>query len=87
MEIPSISEHAVADRSDGTKPKSDSMVNGSVTDIVKAFPGLDRFALVSFLFKAFCHHIHDPLAGGDARGPIYIHNQGMIHGSLKGVRL
>ena len=46
-----MSEHAVADRSDGTKPKSDSMVNGSVTDIVKAFPGLDRFALVSFLFK------------------------------------
>ena len=77
MEIPSISEHAAADRSNGKKPKSDSMV----------FPGLDRFALVSFLFKAFCHHIHDPLAGGDARGPIYIHNQGMIHGNLKGVRL
>ena len=70
---------------------SEWMVNGTINDFVRAHPDVDRFGLVSFHSKSRCplfvdHHVILQLSGV-ARGLIYIHSQGIIHGDLKGVRL
>ncbi|KAF9785170.1 kinase-like domain-containing protein [Thelephora terrestris] len=50
---------------------SEWMSNGNINEFVKANPGENRLKLLEDV----------------ARGLIYIHQQGMIHGDLKGVRL
>ena len=70
---------------------SEWMVYGNINDFVKAHPDVDRLGLVGFRFKVLpsCpvdDHITLQLEGV-ATGLIYIHNQGVIHGDLKGVRL
>ncbi|KAF9643955.1 hypothetical protein BDM02DRAFT_3175321 [Thelephora ganbajun] len=50
---------------------SDWMVNGSISTFVKAHPNADRLGLLK----------------GVAKGLIYIHDEGMIHGDLKGANI
>ena len=71
---------------------SDWMGNGNISDFVKAHPDTNRLELVGFSSLLSCPRFKftDNRAtfqlGGVARGLIYIHNEGMIHGDLKGVR-
>ena len=70
---------------------SEWMVHGNINDFVKAHPDVDRLGLVGFRFKVLpSHPVDDRITlqlEGVATGLIYIHNQGVIHGDLKGVRL
>lgn len=68
---------------------SDWMANGNINDFVKAHPGANRLELVGSSFKISLPALTVGLfieLGDVARGLIYIHNQGVIHGDLKGVR-
>ena len=72
---------------------SEWMANGNVNEFVKENPDANRLKLVGSLF----HIPHHPFSPGSlefgqpiqlegvARGLIYIHHRGMIHGDLKGV--
>ena len=70
---------------------SEWMVHGNINDFVKTHPDVDRLRLVGFLFKVLpSRPVDDRITlqlEGVATGLIYIHNQGVIHGDLKGVRL
>ena len=70
---------------------SEWMVNGNIIDFVKANPGANRFRLVRFHPTSRCHTFIDRRTilqlEGVAKGLIYVHGRGMIHGDLKGVRL
>ena len=73
---------------------SEWMANGNVNEFVKETPDANRLKLVGSLF----HIPHHPFFTGFigirrtfqledvARGLVYIHHRGMIHGDLKGVR-
>lgn len=69
---------------------SEWMVNKNINEFVKAHPDENRPRLVSFLHKSLPgfadNHVIIQLSGV-ARGLIYIHEQGMVHGDLKGVSL
>jgi len=67
---------------------SDWMVNGNINDFVKAHPDANRLELVSLSFRVslFSLMVESFIElEGVARGLIYIHSQGMVHGDLKGV--
>ena len=70
---------------------SDWMLNGNISDFVKAHMDVDRYGIVGFHSKTRCPRLIDnlttPQLVGVAKGLIYIHNEGMIHGDLKGVCL
>lgn len=70
---------------------SDWMENGNVNEFVKKYPHANRLQLVGVRSHIF--FTSNSLIAGKltqladvAKGLIYIHNQGMIHGDLKGVR-
>ena len=73
---------------------SEWMTNGNIIEFLKANPGANRFELVSFSFKNSLPCFIPGLLmleslvqlADVARGSIYIHQRGMIHGDLKGVR-
>ena len=70
---------------------SDWMTNGNINDFIKAHPDADRLGLVCFpqsiaILVSLTIAKISQLAGV-AKGLIYIHSKGMIHGDLKGVRL
>ena len=73
---------------------SEWMTNGNIVEFLKENPDANRFELVGFPFKnPFPCSIPCSLKFGSliqladvARGSIYIHQRGMIHGDLKGVR-
>ena len=73
---------------------SEWMINGNIVEFVKANPDANRFQLVGFSLKnslpccipgSLMFESLIQLADV-ARGSIYIHQRGMIHGDLKGVR-
>jgi len=70
---------------------SEWMTNGSINAFVKAHEDVNRFKLVRFLCAV--HRVRSslkvmlpPQLADAARGLIYLHGQGIIHGDLKGVR-
>jgi len=68
------------------------MENGNINEFVKAHPDVNRFELVSSPSQLPKHHLSftttQPQQLGDVtRGLIHMHDQGMIHGDLKGVCL
>ena len=70
---------------------SEWMPNGNIDQYVKAHRDADRFELVSFSLGS-CHPHFSlmipcfPQLADVAKGLMYMHSQGMIHGDLKGVR-
>jgi len=72
---------------------SEWMVKGNINDFVRTHPNEDRLGLVGFplggspIGPRFVDHRTILQLAGVARGLIYIHDQGMIHGDLKGVCL
>jgi len=96
MEKPPASEHPSADRSDNVR---DQVRNGIGLDgeweyqrICEGAPGCKpvgagRFFIQSPTVRTSSLFVVKWIAqlGGAARGLIYIHDQGMIHGDLKGV--
>jgi len=69
---------------------SDWMVNGNISDFVKTHTDVDRYGIVGFHSKSCRSRFIDNCTTlqlvGVAKGLIYIHSEGMIHGDLKGVR-
>ena len=68
---------------------SDWMINGNINEFLNRNPGANRLGLVSFSFRTSLRFklADDWTQLGDmARGLIYIHHRGVIHGDLKGVR-
>ena len=70
---------------------SEWMANGRINNFVEAHEDVNRFKLVRFLYAS--HHARSslkvmlpPQLADAARGLIYLHHQGIIHGDLKGVR-
>ena len=71
---------------------SEWMPNGNINQFVKEHSDANRFELVSFpsgprKFRRSLTAMWLPQLNDVARGLIYMHDQGMIHGDLKGVRL
>ena len=67
---------------------SDWMVNGNLSEFVKNNPNANRLELVRISLGISLSRliIRLPIQLGDvAKGLIYIHHRGMIHGDLKGV--
>lgn len=68
---------------------SEWMVNGNISEFVKKQKDTNRFELVGTILP----QTHSPLMiiqlqlKGVARGLVYMHGEGMIHGDLKGVGL
>lgn len=69
---------------------SEWMGNGDIKEYVKAHPNVNRLELVRFSSNSL-----SPFAptftqsmqlAGVTRGLMYIHDQGIVHGNLKGVR-
>ena len=70
---------------------SEWMTNGNINQFVKANWNANRFELVSFPSKFLSSSplVDDGVIrqlGDVAKGLIYMHEQGMVHGDLKGVR-
>ena len=69
---------------------SEWMVNGNIGDFVKAHPDVNRITLVSLRFESpyfrSVYSSKNSQLEGVAKGLIHIHDQGMVHGDLKGVR-
>ena len=65
---------------------SEWMKNGNINNYVKARWDVNRFKLVGFFYR-LPRSFTDPFLqlGDAASGLIYMHDQGMIHGDLKGV--
>jgi serine/threonine protein kinase len=67
---------------------SDWMINGNITEFLNENPGANRLGLVGFSFRISLRFVfaYDRIQLEDvARGLIYIHRRGIIHGDLKGV--
>ena len=68
---------------------SDWMTNGNIHDFMKVRPDANRLELVGFCLTTPASSsltVGYLIQLGDvAKGLIYIHSQGMIHGDLKGV--
>jgi len=69
---------------------SEWMINGNITGFLKANINADRLALVCFLVQFLSLFIIDNHTFMElrdiTRGLVYMHNQDIIHGDLKGVR-
>ena len=68
---------------------SDWMMNGNINDFVKAHSDVNRLELVGLSSGTSLPLLTIGLTiqlADVAKGLIYIHSQGMIHGDLKGVR-
>jgi len=70
---------------------SEWMENGSINQYIMVHRDVNRFELVGFLFLS---QLHSALMAtllvqlqDVSKGLIYMHNQGMVHGDLKGVSL
>ena len=65
------------------------MQNGNISQFVSAHRDVNRFELVSlqfeFLLLPLLTRAYPQLAGA-AEGLVHMHEHGMIHGDLKGVR-
>ena len=71
---------------------SEWMTNGNIAQFVREHWDADRFELVSSYLCPCRPQLPlvitwPPQLSDVARGLVYIHGQGMIHGDLKGVRL
>ena len=71
---------------------SDWMANGSINEFLRGNPDVNRLDLVRLLSEFSFHFERTDGQIGDqlkdvATGLVYIHQRGMIHGDLKGVRL
>lgn len=67
---------------------SEWMAGGNINDFVRTHPDENRLRLVSFphqLRPRFSDNYVIIQLSGVSRGLIYIHEQGMVHGDLKGV--
>jgi serine/threonine protein kinase len=68
---------------------SEWMVNGNISDFVKARPDVNRIALVGLRLKSpgrSPYNSKNSQLEGVAKGLMHIHDQGMAHGDLRGVR-
>jgi len=70
---------------------SEWMSNGNINQFVKMHWDANRFDLVCSLFRFLASYLPVngcaiPQLGDVAVGLIYMHEQGMVHGDLKGVR-
>ena len=70
---------------------SEWMSNGNINQFVRENPEANRFHLVScsrnLLQQSVVDNRADPQLRDVAKGLVYMHDQGMIHGDLKGVCL
>jgi serine/threonine protein kinase len=66
---------------------SEWMANGNINEFIKSNRDIDRFELVRSLLPLATPFADDPLRQlkDVTRGLIYMHDQSMIHGDLKGV--
>ena len=68
---------------------SEWMENGNINEFVRKHTNVDRLELVCSLFKALIFHVSSITLLFQLRdatmGLIYMHDQGVIHGDLKGV--
>ena len=69
---------------------SEWMPNGNINQFVESHWGANRFELVGFPFGFLSSSlpVNDyvvPQLGDVARGLIYMHEEGMVHGDIKGV--
>ena len=67
------------------------MVQGNINEFVKMNTNADRLELVCFFVHGPYPHLsltmpQLPQVGDVARGLIYMHGQGIVHGDLRGVR-
>ena len=66
------------------------MSNGNINQFVKTHQDVNRYELVSLLFKLLLLHPLSTIGWffqlvDVAEGLVYMHEQGMVHGDLKGV--
>ena len=73
---------------------SEWMLHGNINQFVEGHQEANRFKLVGFCpISCNSHQLltvettRHPQLGDVAEGLIYMHDQGMIHGNLKGVRI
>ena len=66
---------------------SEWMENGNINEFIDVHPDANRFKLVRYILTAYRADTDGRLSQltDVARGLIYMHDQGMIHGDLKGV--
>ena len=68
---------------------SEWMVKGNINGFVKADLNADRLKLVCFLFavlRLLLMIVRLLQLGDTTRGLVYLHDEGVVHGNLKGVR-